>query len=73
MPSNQSEPIEIMRYHYRHQAEMAQGLLADAGIASAIVADDAGGMYAGIAAVRLMVAPEDSARANEILEELEEA
>ena len=71
--SSEPGPVEIMRYHYRHQAEMAQGLLADAGIDSAIVSDDAGGMYAGIAAVRLLVASEDASRANQILEELEEA
>jgi len=51
---------------------MARGLLEDAGIPSALVADDIGGAYAGIAPARLLVAPEDAGRAREVLEATEE-
>lgn len=64
-------PVEVSRYRWRHEAEMARGLLEDAGIRSAVVADDIGGAYAGIAPARLVVAPEDAARARELLEEAE--
>lgn len=46
---------------------MARGLLEDAGIPSAVMADDIGGAYAGIAPARLLVAPEDAARARAVL------
>ncbi len=64
-------PVEIGRYRWRHQAEIAGGLLEDAGIPSAVVADDAGGAYAGIAPARLLVAPELAERARGILQEIE--
>ncbi|MGH7543992.1 MAG: putative signal transducing protein [Gemmatimonadota bacterium] len=51
---------------------MARGLLEDAGIPSAVMADDIGGAYAGIAPARLLVAPEDAGRAREVLEAAEE-
>ncbi len=64
-----AEPVEIGRYRYRHLAEIAQGRLEDAGIPSAVIADDIGGAYAGIAPARLLVALEDSGRAREILDD----
>ena len=64
-------PVEIGRYRWRHEAEMARGLLADADIPSTVVADDIGGAYAGIAPARLLVAPEDAERAREALESAE--
>lgn len=64
-------PVEVGRYRWRHQAELAGGRLEDAGIPSAVVADDAGGAYAGIAPARLLVAPEHAERARRILEENE--
>lgn len=63
-----TSPVEIGRWRWRHEAEIARGLLEDAGIPSAIMADDIGGTYAGIAPARLIVAPEDAARAREVLE-----
>ncbi|MGH7572844.1 MAG: putative signal transducing protein [Gemmatimonadota bacterium] len=61
-------PVEVGRYRWRHEAEIAQGLLDDAEILSTVVADDIGGAYAGIAPARLLVAPEDAERAREVLE-----
>ncbi len=63
------ETIEIARFRYRHEAEMAAGLLADAGVPAVVVGDDAGGMYPGIMAIGLRVAREDEARARETLTE----
>lgn len=63
------EPVEIARYPWRHLAEIAHGRLEDAGIPSAVFADDAGGAYAGIAPARLLVAAEDAVRARELLDD----
>lgn len=68
-----SQPAEVARYAFRHQADMAAGLLEDAGIDSVVVADDAGGMYAGIAPARLIVAPDDVDRAREVLAEFHDS
>jgi len=62
-----SEPVEIVRYRYRYLAEIARGRLEDAGIPSAIMSDDIGGTYVGIAPARLLVAPEHADRARELL------
>jgi predicted Fe-Mo cluster-binding NifX family protein len=54
---------------------MAAGLLESEGIEAMIMADDAGGTYPMlqfIRGVKLMVAPEDKARAREILEAMAE-
>lgn len=67
-----TSPVEVGRWRWRHEAEIARGLLEDAGIPSAVMADDIGGAYAGIAPARLMVAPEDAARAREVLTSAEE-
>jgi hypothetical protein len=67
-----TSPVEVGRWRWRHEAEMARGLLEDAGIPSALIADDIGGTYAGIAPARLLVAPEDAGRAREVLEAAEE-
>jgi hypothetical protein len=67
-----TSPVEVGRWRWRHEAEMARGLLDDAGIPSALIADDIGGAYAGIAPARLLVAPEDAGRAREVLEAAEE-
>ena len=66
-----TSPVEVGRWRWRHEAEIARGLLEDAGIPSAVMADDIGGAYAGIAPARLLVAPEDAARARQLLEEAE--
>lgn len=63
----------LERYRWRHEAEMACGVLEDAGIPAAVSADDAGGMLAagglpsGRLPVRLLVRRADEARAREAL------
>lgn len=52
-------PVEVGRYTWRHQAEMRRDLLAGEGVRAVVVADDAGGAYAGIAPARLLVAAGD--------------
>ena len=69
MKDRDVETIEVARFRYRHEAEMAAGLLADAGVPAVVVGDDAGGMYTGIMTVALRVAREDEARAREALAE----
>ncbi|MDX1623063.1 MAG: DUF2007 domain-containing protein [Gemmatimonadota bacterium] len=64
-------PVEVARYRWRHQAEMARGVLEDAGIPATVVADDAGGAYAGIAPARLLVAGDAVEEAEAILVDLE--
>jgi len=60
-----SRLVVVVRYRWRHEAEMAQGLLEDAGIDSVLSADDAGGALGGIGLplgglpVRLLVREED--------------
>ncbi len=66
-----SRPVEVARYPLRPYAEMAAGVLEDEGIDSVVVADDAGGMYAGIAPARLMVHEKDLERARQVLADLE--
>ena len=51
---------------YDHAAAAVRAVK-DAGIPSAVMADDIGGAYAGIAPARLLVAPEDAARARDVL------
>jgi hypothetical protein len=67
-----SDTETVARFGYRHEAELAQGYLNDAGIASLLVTDDAGGAYAGMMftrAARLVVRAGDLARARRVLEE----
>lgn len=65
-------PVEVGRYRYRHEAELRRELLENEGIASFVVGDDVGGMYAGaLGPVRIVVAAEDAARAEALLAEWE--
>ncbi len=60
----------VARFHYRHQAELARGYLESAGVDSALLIDDAGGMDVGLAFVnpaRLVVRDEDKQRARGVL------
>jgi hypothetical protein len=59
--------IEVARFRYRHEAEMAAGTLADAGIPAVVVGDDAGGMYPGIMFVAVRVAAENVENARAVL------
>ena len=66
------QPVEVARFHYRHVAEMALGILEDEGIPGVVVGDDGGGMYPGIlGSVRLVVPEAHADRARRVLEEME--
>lgn len=66
------DTVEVARFNRRHEAETAQGFLADAGIGSMISADDGGGMDLGLGltrSARLVVRTEDEASARLVLED----
>jgi hypothetical protein len=66
----EAETTVLAHFHYRHEAEIAQGYLNDAGIRSALFADDGGGMYVGMAfsrPVRLLVRKGEEQAAREVL------
>jgi predicted Fe-Mo cluster-binding NifX family protein len=67
--------VVLETFYNRIEAEIAAGLLESEGIETMVMADDAGGTYPMlqfIRGVKLMVAPEDKARAREILEAMAE-
>lgn len=62
-------------FAYRHEAEFARETLRAAGIESVLIADDAGGAYAGLSftrSARLIVHNEDLARAKEVLDQADD-
>jgi hypothetical protein len=64
--------VVIATFDRRYEAETAQGFLTDAGIDSALSADDAGGADLGLSFTRtakLLVLAGDEARAREVLED----
>ncbi len=70
MSRDRIETTVVARFHYRHEAELAHGYLASAGVDSALHIDDAGGMDVGLAFVnpaRLVVRTEDEKRARDVL------
>ncbi len=70
MSRNRILTTVVARFHYRHEAEMAHGYLESAGVDSALLIDDAGGMDVGLAFVnpaRLVVRDEDKQRARGVL------
>ena len=64
-------PVEVARFQWRYEAEMALGILEDEGIPGVVLADDAGGAYAGIASSRLVVPAEYADHARSVLAEME--
>jgi hypothetical protein len=73
-PMKADDPVVLETFPNRALAEMAAGFLAGEGIEALVMADDAGGAYPMlqfIRGVRLLVAPEDEARAREALNALE--
>lgn len=52
MTSKHSDTVIIARFFTRHEGEIAQGFLLDAGIPAALFSDDAGGMEPQLAFVR---------------------
>ncbi len=70
MSRNRIMTTVVARFHYRHDAEMAHGYLESAGVDSALLIDDAGGMDVGLAFVnpaRLVVREDDEERARGVL------
>lgn len=63
------ETVEVARFRFRYEAEMAAGRLEDAGIPAFVFGDDIGGMYPGVASVGVRVTAEDVERAREVLED----
>jgi hypothetical protein len=69
------DAVVLETFYNRIEAEIAAGLLESEGIETMVMADDAGGTYPMlqfIRGVKLMVAPEDKARAREILDAMAE-
>ena len=60
-------PVEVARYRWRHEAEMALGILEDEGIPGAVLADDIGRTYAGIGEARIVVPSSHADRARAVL------
>ena len=64
--------VLLRSYRYRHEADLARALLDAAGIRSVLIGDDAGGMGPHIMSdnpIRLYVASESAAEAEEVLAE----
>ena len=64
------QEVVLKRFAYRHEAEIARGLLEDAGIRCVVIFDDAAGAQAGLGFInqaRLIVNAEDADRARDIL------
>jgi uridine phosphorylase len=62
-----SSLIVVSTFPSTANAQIAKGVLAEAGIESMIRTDDAGGMYPGIGGAELLVRSEDFERARETL------
>ena len=68
--SDPEQPVEVARFRYRHEAELAAGYLRDAEIEVGVFMDDAGGAHGGMAFAaegRLLVGASERDRAVEIL------
>ena len=64
--------VVLAYFHYRHEAELAQGYLDERGVPTVLLIDDAGGMDVGLSFVnpaRLLVGLEYVERSRVILEE----
>ena len=62
-----SELIALSTFRSTADAQIAKGILDEAGIESMIRSDNAGGMYPGIAGADLLVRAEDVEKATEAL------
>jgi hypothetical protein len=66
------EEVVVATFAHRHEAEFAQATLESAGIESMVLADDAGGAWAGLSlsgAIRVIVNVEDLEEAKRLLDE----
>ena len=64
------EPVVVATFTYRHEAEFALETLRAAGIQAMLVADDAGGAYAGLTfsgPARVHVRADEAERARALL------
>jgi len=62
-----SSLIAISTFRSTADAQVAKGILDEAGIESMIRSDNAGGMYPAISGAELLVRSEDTTRANDAL------
>jgi hypothetical protein len=62
-----SDLVRVSTFRLTADAQIAKGILDEAGIESMIRADNAGGMYPAISGAELLVRTEDVERANEAL------
>jgi hypothetical protein len=63
-----SDLVVVATFRSRPDAEIAKGVLDEAGIESMIRSDDAGGMYPAISRAEVLVRPEDADTARGALE-----
>lgn len=61
------ETVELWRFPYRTEAQMAQALLEEAGVRCEVVADDVGGQIPGMLPARLIVLADREEEARQIL------
>jgi hypothetical protein len=59
--------VSVSTFRSTADAQIAKGILDEAGIDSLIRSDNAGGMYPALAGAELLVKAEDAAKANEVL------
>lgn len=65
---NSSDLMAVSTFQLDAEAQVAKGILDEAGIESMIRSDNAGGMYPAIAGVELLVRAEDLEKATEALQ-----
>ena len=65
---NSSDLVAVSTFQLDAEAQVAKGVLDEAGIESMIRSDNAGGMYPAIAGVELLVRAEDLEKATEALQ-----
>jgi len=63
------ELVVVSTFRSRTDAQIAKGVLDEVGIESMVRADDAGGMYRGIAEAELLVRAEDVDKAKDALQD----
>ena len=64
-----SDLIAVGTFRSTADAQIAQGILDEAGIESMIRADNAGGMYPALSGAELLVRAEDSEKAQDVLDQ----
>jgi hypothetical protein len=63
-----AELVAVSTFRSTADAQIAKGILDDAGIDSLIRSDNAGGMYPALAGAELLVSAEDLAEATKVLQ-----